>query len=101
MQPDLKAAFLLFPLPFLVFLLSVTRPCTHTLSLLNSFYIVSPLLVPAEEEDDAGYLDVAMSEVRHPPPQLSSMPEGLTSHQVHLSGFCLITLSEEHMLPFI
>ncbi|XP_028261452.1 rho guanine nucleotide exchange factor 10-like protein isoform X2 [Parambassis ranga] len=35
-----------------------------------------------EEEDDAGYLDVAVSEVRHPPPQLSPMPEGLTSHQV-------------------
>ncbi|XP_041836684.1 rho guanine nucleotide exchange factor 10-like protein isoform X2 [Melanotaenia boesemani] len=35
-----------------------------------------------EEEDDAGYLDVAVSEVKHPPPQLSPMPEGLTSHQV-------------------
>ncbi|KAF7662309.1 hypothetical protein LDENG_00238970 [Lucifuga dentata] len=33
-------------------------------------------------EDDAGYLDVAVSEVKHPPPQLSPMPEGLTSHQV-------------------
>ncbi|XP_031727608.1 rho guanine nucleotide exchange factor 10-like protein isoform X1 [Anarrhichthys ocellatus] len=42
-----------------------------------------------EEEDDAGYLDVAVSEVKHPPPQLSSMPEGLTSHQVvrrHILG---------------
>uniref|UniRef100_A0A3B3ZXK9 DH domain-containing protein n=1 Tax=Periophthalmus magnuspinnatus TaxID=409849 RepID=A0A3B3ZXK9_9GOBI len=36
----------------------------------------------SEEEDDAGYLDVAMSEVKHAPPQLSPMPEGLTSHQV-------------------
>ncbi|XP_053300685.1 rho guanine nucleotide exchange factor 10-like protein [Pleuronectes platessa] len=35
-----------------------------------------------EEEDDAGYLDVAVSEMKHPPPQLSPMPEGLTSHQV-------------------
>ncbi|KAG7226722.1 hypothetical protein INR49_014070, partial [Caranx melampygus] len=35
-----------------------------------------------EEEDDAGYLDVAVSEVKHPPPQLSPMPEGLTSYQV-------------------
>ncbi|XP_047438370.1 rho guanine nucleotide exchange factor 10-like protein isoform X2 [Mugil cephalus] len=35
-----------------------------------------------EEEDDAGYLDVAVSEFKHPPPQLSPMPEGLTSHQV-------------------
>ncbi|XP_029006136.1 rho guanine nucleotide exchange factor 10-like protein isoform X2 [Betta splendens] len=42
-----------------------------------------------EEEDDAGYLDVAVSEMKHPPPQLSSMPEGLTSHQVvrrHILG---------------
>uniref|UniRef100_A0A3P8TZU7 Rho guanine nucleotide exchange factor 10 like n=1 Tax=Amphiprion percula TaxID=161767 RepID=A0A3P8TZU7_AMPPE len=40
-------------------------------------------------EDDAGYLDVAVSEVKHPPPQLSSMPVGLTSHQVvrrHILG---------------
>ncbi|XP_010782576.1 rho guanine nucleotide exchange factor 10-like protein [Notothenia coriiceps] len=35
-----------------------------------------------EEEDDAGYLDVAVPDVKHPPPQLSPMPEGLTSHQV-------------------
>ncbi|CAN9511965.1 unnamed protein product [Ophioblennius macclurei] len=42
-----------------------------------------------EEEDDAGYLDVNVSEVKHPPPQLSPMPEGLTSHQVvrrHILG---------------
>ncbi|XP_077948928.1 rho guanine nucleotide exchange factor 10-like protein isoform X3 [Gasterosteus aculeatus] len=42
-----------------------------------------------EEEDDAGYLDVAMSEMKHPPPQLSPMPEGLTNHQVvrrHILG---------------
>ncbi|XP_047203155.1 rho guanine nucleotide exchange factor 10-like protein isoform X4 [Girardinichthys multiradiatus] len=42
-----------------------------------------------EEEDDAGYLDVAVSEVKHPPPQLSPMPEGLTNHQVvrrHILG---------------
>uniref|UniRef100_A0A8C6PWU3 Rho guanine nucleotide exchange factor 10 like n=1 Tax=Nothobranchius furzeri TaxID=105023 RepID=A0A8C6PWU3_NOTFU len=41
------------------------------------------------EEDDAGYLDVAVSEVKHPPPQLSPMPEGLTNHQVvrrHILG---------------
>uniref|UniRef100_A0A7N6BPD4 DH domain-containing protein n=1 Tax=Anabas testudineus TaxID=64144 RepID=A0A7N6BPD4_ANATE len=40
-------------------------------------------------EDDAGYLDVSVSEVKHPPPQLSPMPEGLTSHQVvrrHILG---------------
>ncbi|XP_017264413.1 rho guanine nucleotide exchange factor 10-like protein isoform X3 [Kryptolebias marmoratus] len=42
-----------------------------------------------EEEDDAGYLDVAVSDVKHPPPQLSPMPEGLTNHQVvrrHILG---------------
>ncbi|TWW62740.1 Rho guanine nucleotide exchange factor 10-like protein [Takifugu flavidus] len=42
-----------------------------------------------EEEDDAGYLDVVMSEEKHPPPQLSSMPQGLTSQQVvrrHILG---------------
>ncbi|XP_051932912.1 rho guanine nucleotide exchange factor 10-like protein isoform X2 [Hippocampus zosterae] len=42
-----------------------------------------------EEEDDAGYLDVVISDVTHPPPQLSAMPEGLTSHQVvrrHILG---------------
>uniref|UniRef100_A0A7N8XSQ1 Rho guanine nucleotide exchange factor (GEF) 10-like a n=1 Tax=Mastacembelus armatus TaxID=205130 RepID=A0A7N8XSQ1_9TELE len=42
-----------------------------------------------EVEDDAGYLDVAVSEIKHPPPQLSPMPEGLTNHQVvrrHILG---------------
>ncbi|XP_077384551.1 rho guanine nucleotide exchange factor 10-like protein isoform X2 [Festucalex cinctus] len=42
-----------------------------------------------EEEDDAGYLDVAISDLTHPPSQLSAMPEGLTSHQVvrrHILG---------------
>lgn len=33
-------------------------------------------------EDDAGYLDVAVSDVKHPPAQLSPMPEGLSSQQV-------------------
>ncbi|KAK0139574.1 Rho guanine nucleotide exchange factor 10-like protein [Merluccius polli] len=40
-------------------------------------------------EDDAGYLEVAVSEVKHPPPQLSPMPEGLSSQQVvrrHILG---------------
>ncbi|KAM6981307.1 rho guanine nucleotide exchange factor 10-like protein [Aplochiton taeniatus] len=40
-------------------------------------------------EDDAGYLDVAVSEVEHPPAQLSPMPEGLSSQQVvrrHILG---------------
>ncbi|KAM4613432.1 rho guanine nucleotide exchange factor 10-like protein [Polymixia lowei] len=42
-----------------------------------------------DPEDDAGYLDVAVSEIKHPPPQLSQMPEGLTSQQVvrrHILG---------------
>nr|XP_046198494.1 rho guanine nucleotide exchange factor 10-like protein isoform X2 [Oncorhynchus gorbuscha] len=40
-------------------------------------------------EDDAGYLDVAVSDVKHPPAQLSPMPEGLRSQQVvrrHILG---------------
>uniref|UniRef100_A0A3Q3Q3U4 DH domain-containing protein n=1 Tax=Monopterus albus TaxID=43700 RepID=A0A3Q3Q3U4_MONAL len=37
---------------------------------------------PLEEEDDAGYLDIAVPEGKHPPLQLSPMPEKLTSHQV-------------------
>lgn len=49
-----------------------------------------------EEEDDAGYLDVVMSEEKHPPPQLSSMPQGLTSQQVHLTFSVHL-----HFLPLI
>ena len=42
---------------------------------------------PAEDaEDDAGYLDVNVSEYKHPPPQLSPMPDGLSSQQV---GVCV------------
>uniref|UniRef100_A0A4W5QA69 Rho guanine nucleotide exchange factor 10 like n=1 Tax=Hucho hucho TaxID=62062 RepID=A0A4W5QA69_9TELE len=40
-------------------------------------------------DDDAGYLDVAVSEVKHPPPQLSPMPKGLTTQQIirrHIIG---------------
>ncbi|XP_040049061.2 rho guanine nucleotide exchange factor 10-like protein isoform X2 [Gasterosteus aculeatus] len=33
-------------------------------------------------KDDAGYLDVALCELKHPPPQLCPMPEGLSSQQV-------------------
>lgn len=42
-----------------------------------------------DTEDDSGYLDVSVSEVKHPPPQLSPMPEGLTSQQTvrrHILG---------------
>uniref|UniRef100_A0A4W5QA31 Rho guanine nucleotide exchange factor 10 like n=1 Tax=Hucho hucho TaxID=62062 RepID=A0A4W5QA31_9TELE len=42
-----------------------------------------------ESDDDAGYLDVAVSEVKHPPPQLSPMPKGLTTQQIirrHIIG---------------
>uniref|UniRef100_A0AAQ5ZFZ7 DH domain-containing protein n=1 Tax=Amphiprion ocellaris TaxID=80972 RepID=A0AAQ5ZFZ7_AMPOC len=35
-----------------------------------------------EEKDDAGYMDVSVCELKHPPPQLSPMPEGLSSQQV-------------------
>ncbi|XP_031423207.1 rho guanine nucleotide exchange factor 10-like protein isoform X2 [Clupea harengus] len=42
-----------------------------------------------DAEDDAGYLDVTVSEAKHPPPQLGPMPDGLTSHQIvrrHILG---------------
>ncbi|KAK6303600.1 hypothetical protein J4Q44_G00260540 [Coregonus suidteri] len=42
-----------------------------------------------ESDDDAGYLDVTVSEMKHPPPQLSPMPEGLTTQQIirrHIIG---------------
>ncbi|KAJ8016354.1 hypothetical protein DPEC_G00006340 [Dallia pectoralis] len=42
-----------------------------------------------ENEDDIGYLDVMLSEMKHPPPQLSPMPEGLNPKQVirrHILG---------------
>ncbi|XP_060766351.1 rho guanine nucleotide exchange factor 10-like protein [Neoarius graeffei] len=35
-----------------------------------------------EAEDDAGYLDVLVSEAKHPPAHLGPMPEGLSSHQI-------------------
>ncbi|XP_031695912.1 rho guanine nucleotide exchange factor 10-like protein [Anarrhichthys ocellatus] len=35
-----------------------------------------------EGKDDAGYLDVSVCELKHPPPQLCPMPEGLSSQQV-------------------
>ncbi|KAM9344365.1 rho guanine nucleotide exchange factor 10-like protein isoform 1-T2 [Pholidichthys leucotaenia] len=35
-----------------------------------------------EGKDDTGYLDVSVCEVKHPPPQLCPMPEGLSSQQV-------------------
>ncbi|XP_058229457.1 rho guanine nucleotide exchange factor 10-like protein isoform X2 [Hemibagrus wyckioides] len=42
-----------------------------------------------EAEDDAGYLDVMVSEAKHPPAQLGPMPNGLSSHQIvrrHILG---------------
>ncbi|XP_058619038.1 rho guanine nucleotide exchange factor 10-like protein isoform X3 [Onychostoma macrolepis] len=42
-----------------------------------------------DTEEDSGYLDVTVSELKHPPPQLSPMPEGLSSQQVvrrHILG---------------
>ncbi|XP_066527722.1 rho guanine nucleotide exchange factor 10-like protein isoform X2 [Hoplias malabaricus] len=42
-----------------------------------------------DTEDDSGYLDVTVSEVKHPPPQLCPMPEGLSSQQIirrHILG---------------
>nr|XP_023697300.1 rho guanine nucleotide exchange factor 10-like protein isoform X2 [Paramormyrops kingsleyae] len=40
-------------------------------------------------EDDAGYLDVMVSDLKHPPAELGPMPEGLSSQQVvrrHILG---------------
>ncbi|KAK1157256.1 rho guanine nucleotide exchange factor 10-like protein isoform X2 [Acipenser oxyrinchus oxyrinchus] len=48
-----------------------------------------------EMEDDAGYLDVALSESKHPPAELCPMPDGLTNQQIirrHILGS--IVLSE-------
>lgn len=73
--------------------LYITHTHAHTCTLLYKLLFILPtvlclfLHLSAEEEDDAGYLDVAVSEEKHPPPQLSSMPEGLTSHQVHLTVY--------------
>ncbi|KAK2885639.1 hypothetical protein Q8A67_016476 [Cirrhinus molitorella] len=42
-----------------------------------------------DTEEDSGYLDVTVSELKHPPPQLSPMPEGLSNQQVvrrHILG---------------
>ncbi|XP_043081329.1 rho guanine nucleotide exchange factor 10-like protein isoform X2 [Puntigrus tetrazona] len=42
-----------------------------------------------DTEEDSGYLDVTVSDLKHPPPQLSPMPEGLSSQQVvrrHILG---------------
>ncbi|CAK6974425.1 LOW QUALITY PROTEIN: rho guanine nucleotide exchange factor 10-like protein [Scomber scombrus] len=35
-----------------------------------------------EGKDDAGYMDVSLCEIKHPPPQLCPMPEGLSSQQI-------------------
>ncbi|KAI4881281.1 hypothetical protein NFI96_032545, partial [Prochilodus magdalenae] len=42
-----------------------------------------------DTEDDSGYLDVSVSEVKHPPAQLCPMPDGLNSQQIvrrHILG---------------
>uniref|UniRef100_A0A4W4FRL0 DH domain-containing protein n=1 Tax=Electrophorus electricus TaxID=8005 RepID=A0A4W4FRL0_ELEEL len=48
-----------------------------------------PLFFVEDAEDDAGYLDVIVSETKHPPAQLGPMPEGLNSQQIvrrHILG---------------
>lgn len=73
-------------------ILALPASISVTYALFNHFVLFSSppphFSTSTEEEDDAGYLDVAVSEVKHPPPQLSPMPEGLTSHQVHQRAFC-------------
>uniref|UniRef100_A0AAY4ETI1 DH domain-containing protein n=1 Tax=Denticeps clupeoides TaxID=299321 RepID=A0AAY4ETI1_9TELE len=52
-----------------------------------------------DAEDDAGYLDVTVSETKHPPPQLGPMPDGLSSYQIlrrHI--LCSIVQSERSYL---
>lgn len=87
---DLKAAFLLFSVlvTFSVKHTHTHKPYSDTEALLpiSFFFSFFSFLKSAEEEDDAGYLDVAVSELKHPPPQLSPMPEGLTNHQVQLTA---------------
>ncbi|XP_051962088.1 rho guanine nucleotide exchange factor 10-like protein [Xyrauchen texanus] len=42
-----------------------------------------------DTEDNSGYLDVTVSELKHPPPQLTPMPEGLSNQQIvrrHILG---------------
>ncbi|XP_028848367.1 rho guanine nucleotide exchange factor 10-like protein isoform X4 [Denticeps clupeoides] len=38
--------------------------------------------ITEDTEDDSGYLDVTVSDVKHPPPELGPMPEGLSSQQI-------------------
>uniref|UniRef100_A0AAR2JF12 DH domain-containing protein n=1 Tax=Pygocentrus nattereri TaxID=42514 RepID=A0AAR2JF12_PYGNA len=42
-----------------------------------------------DTEDDSGYLDVTVSDAKHPPPQLCPMPDGLSNQQIvrrHILG---------------
>lgn len=58
---------------------------THTQLTLNGSVWMSRMFVcpfAAEEQDDAGYMDVSVCELKHPPPKLCPMPEGLSSQQV-------------------
>lgn len=34
------------------------------------------------EEEDTGFLEVTVSDMKHPPPELGPMPEGLSPQQV-------------------
>ncbi|PKU26857.1 rho guanine nucleotide exchange factor 10hypothetical protein [Limosa lapponica baueri] len=41
------------------------------------------------EEEDTGFLEVTVSDMKHPPPELGPMPEGLSPQQVvrrHILG---------------
>ncbi|NWW73748.1 ARGAL protein, partial [Climacteris rufus] len=41
------------------------------------------------EEEDTGFLEVTVSDMKHPPPELGPMPEGLSPQQVRDSGLGL------------
>lgn len=44
-------------------------------------------MVTDDTEDDTGYLDVMVSEAKHPPAQLGPMPDGLNNQQVCVCVF--------------
>lgn len=44
-------------------------------------------ILTVDTEDDTGYLDVMVSEAKHPPAQLGPMPDGLSSLQVRVYVF--------------
>ena len=61
---------------------SEAKRAFNPVSVLRWIRVIDWFPSAGDSDDDAGYLDVTVSEVKHPPPQLSPMPEGLTTQQV-------------------